>query len=139
MCYPAVNSTPVGPSSGDSSKDSQAREQQVSLSPTVKTTEEGIEVSMGGAVLAQIAGGVGGVYHSPLTAELFVASPAAHAAVEYALKTRLAQIAVDVRSMKEDLAVLQADRKQLAALQIVAGRPPAPCWTGAMTSPDTRP
>ncbi|CAI7633812.1 unnamed protein product [Penicillium palitans] len=81
------------------------------------------------AILAGVAGGVSEVYHSPLTDELFAASPAALALVECALLARIAQMSVNMRSLEEDLEALRARRKQLAALRVVSGSSRSTRWS----------
>ncbi|KGO47527.1 hypothetical protein PEX1_031640 [Penicillium expansum] len=96
-------------------------------SPRVEVAEGINEDSVKEAILAGVAGGVGEIYHSPLTDELFAASPAALALVECGLLARIAQMAVNMRALNEDLVAIRARREQLAASRVITGTSLSAC------------
>lgn len=117
---------------------SHAGTQAVPFCPEADVTRGENQVSVKEAILAGVAGGVGEVYHSPLTDELFDASPAALALVECALIARIAQMAVNTRSLEEDLEALRARRKQLAALRVISGSSRSTRWSAGITPPESK-
>ncbi|KGO74122.1 hypothetical protein PITC_021800 [Penicillium italicum] len=90
------------------------------------------------AIPESVAGGVSEVYHSPLTDELFAASPAALALVERGLLARIAQMAVNMRAIKEDVVAIRARREQLAASRVAIGTSMSACWSAGVTPPDAK-
>ncbi|KAJ5186332.1 hypothetical protein N7449_011096 [Penicillium cf. viridicatum] len=110
----------------------------VSSSPEADVTEGENQDSVKEAILAGVAGGVSEVYHSPLTDELFAASPATLALVECALLDRIAQMAVNMRSLEDDLEALKARWKQLAALRVVSGSSRSTCWSAGITPSESK-
>lgn len=110
----------------------------LSPSPEADVTGGNYQDSVKEAILAGISGGVNEVYHSPLTDELFAASSTALALVECALLDRIAQMAVSMRSLEEDLEALRARRKQLAALRVVSGTSRSTCWSAEITPSDSK-
>lgn len=110
----------------------------VSHPPEADVTGGNYQDSVKEAILAGISGGVNEVYHSPLTDELFAASSTALALVECALLDRIAQMAVSMRSLEEDLEALRARRKQLAALRVVSGTSRSTCWSAEITPSDSK-
>lgn len=105
----------------------------MSSSPEANVTEGENQGSVKEAILAGVAGGVSEVYHSPLTDELFAASPITLALLKCALLARIAQMAVNMRSLGQDLEALRARQKQPAALRVVSGSSRSTCWSTGIT------